>query len=194
VNSKAKVLVAVLLLIPTGQMAAASTYSFSFSGAGVTVPDPIDPNAPTELVAGTVTGLIFGLDAGVNGEQAPTSAEVLSAPFSIIDQPMVHFEGTFGISGGKIIDTSSNGVLFIDSDYSTFAKNVVFNFGGNNGFQIENLIAGNSGGFAGATFALVPEIASVPEPSTWAMLLLGFASVAVMTYRRSHKRRSFEVT
>jgi PEP-CTERM motif len=84
--------------------------------------------------------------------------------------------------------------LFIDSDYSTFAKNVVFNFGGNNGFQIENLIAGNSGGFAGATFALVPAIASVPEPSTWAMLLLGFASVAVMTYRRSHKMRSFEVT
>lgn len=29
-----------------------------------------------------------------------------------------------------------------------------------------------------------PPIAPVPEPSTWAMLILGFAGVALLTYRR----------
>ena len=28
---------------------------------------------------------------------------------------------------------------------------------------------------------------SVPEPSTWAMLILGFASIGFMAYRRSRK-------
>jgi hypothetical protein len=29
-----------------------------------------------------------------------------------------------------------------------------------------------------------PVIAAVPEPSTWAMMILGFAGVGYMTYRR----------
>lgn len=37
-------------------------------------------------------------------------------------------------------------------------------------------------------FRNVPDhIGSVPEPSTWAMLLLGFAGIGLMTYRRSQK-------
>jgi hypothetical protein len=37
-------------------------------------------------------------------------------------------------------------------------------------------------------FVLTPEIAAaVPEPSTWAMLLLGFAGLGFMTYRRKSK-------
>jgi uncharacterized protein YlxP (DUF503 family) len=30
-------------------------------------------------------------------------------------------------------------------------------------------------------------IAAVPEPSTWAMLVLGFAGVGFMSYRRKNK-------
>jgi hypothetical protein len=36
-----------------------------------------------------------------------------------------------------------------------------------------------------ATFR--PEIAAVPEPSTWAMMLLGFAGISLMAYRRKSK-------
>jgi len=32
---------------------------------------------------------------------------------------------------------------------------------------------------------------AVPEPSTWAMLLLGFAGIGFMAYRRSHKGAAF---
>jgi hypothetical protein len=34
------------------------------------------------------------------------------------------------------------------------------------------------------SFALAPAVASVPEPSTWAMMIIGFAGVGFVTYRR----------
>jgi hypothetical protein len=34
-----------------------------------------------------------------------------------------------------------------------------------------------------------PAVAAVPEPSTWAMMLLGFAGLGFMAYRRSRKDR-----
>ena len=33
------------------------------------------------------------------------------------------------------------------------------------------------------------EVAGVPEPSTWAMMILGFAGVSFMAYRRSRKHQ-----
>jgi PEP-CTERM motif len=38
--------------------------------------------------------------------------------------------------------------------------------------------------FVFTTVGSVPAVASVPEPTTWAMLLLGFAGVGFMAYRR----------
>jgi hypothetical protein len=34
------------------------------------------------------------------------------------------------------------------------------------------------------TGSLTLEVSSVPEPSTWAMMILGFAGIGFMTYRR----------
>jgi hypothetical protein len=39
-------------------------------------------------------------------------------------------------------------------------------------------------GLTGTDFAAT---AAVPEPSTWAMMILGFAGVGFMAYRRSRK-------
>jgi hypothetical protein len=41
--------------------------------------------------------------------------------------------------------------------------------------------------FLGSDFALVDQVAAVPEPSTWAMLLIGFAGVGFITYRRRNQ-------
>ena len=32
-----------------------------------------------------------------------------------------------------------------------------------------------------------PEVAAVPEPSTWAMMVLGFAGVGFLSYRRTRR-------
>jgi hypothetical protein len=34
-----------------------------------------------------------------------------------------------------------------------------------------------------------PVVAAVPEPSTWAMMLLGFAGISLLSYSRSRKSR-----
>lgn len=40
---------------------------------------------------------------------------------------------------------------------------------------------------SGAVGTFTPEIAAVPEPSTWATILVGFAAIGFMTYRRKSK-------
>ncbi len=47
--------------------------------------------------------------------------------------------------------------------------------------------SGQSGLYDGTLLFATPVVAGVPEPSTWAMLLLGFAGVGFMGYRRSRK-------
>ena len=37
---------------------------------------------------------------------------------------------------------------------------------------------------------MTPEISSVPEPSTWAMMLLGFGGLGLLAYLRRHSSRS----
>jgi PEP-CTERM motif len=47
----------------------------------------------------------------------------------------------------------------------------------------------DTGEFAGSVYwdNLSYQVAAVPEPSTWAMMILGFAGVGFMAYRRSRK-------
>jgi len=190
-NLKIKILFAMLLLIASGRMANASVYSFTFSGPVIE-----NINDTNVLVgSGTTTGLIFGLDASVDGEQAPTSAEVTSAPISLGIQPWSWLFGTFDISGGQIVgssDPSGTGsvVGFLDELGNTLG------FSGGTTTPINSLqifsqdgsfITGNSDGFDGVTYALVPQVSGVPEPSTWAMMLLGFAGIGFMAYRRKSK-------
>ena len=66
------------------------------------------------------------------------------------------------------------------------AGNLSFeNFGGDNlGLILDNITVDS---------ATPTQTASVPEPSTWAMLLLGFAGVGFMAYRRKLKPASLAV-
>jgi PEP-CTERM motif len=43
------------------------------------------------------------------------------------------------------------------------------------------------------TVTAVSSVAAVPEPSTWAMLLLGFAGIGFMTYRRKQSGSALSV-
>jgi PEP-CTERM motif-containing protein len=45
-------------------------------------------------------------------------------------------------------------------------------------------LSGTGGGSAGYGGTLSTSVSAVPEPATWAMMLLGFASVGFMAYRR----------
>jgi hypothetical protein len=87
---------------------------------------------------------------------------------------------------------------------ATLAANTLFNFGGTGVSQFEVLGIDPSLGldpnnpvafvtaltFEGTgtfTGTMTPVVAAVPEPSTWAMMILGFAGVGFMAYRRGSK-------
>jgi hypothetical protein len=56
-----------------------------------------------------------------------------------------------------------------------------------------NLFGVNNSNFANGTItvgAATPHVAAVPEPSTWAMLILGFAGLGFMAYRRRNQSMS----
>jgi hypothetical protein len=45
------------------------------------------------------------------------------------------------------------------------------------------------GGFGVGTFA----VSAVPEPSTWAMMILSFTGLGFMAYRKKHNGASFRL-
>ena len=80
---------------------------------------------------------------------------------------------TFDITGEQVSDLSSiNGGIFF-------------------GVDLRNSNPGGTTGFVGAT--LESTVAPVPEPSTWAMMILGFAGIGFMTYRQRKRRMALNV-
>jgi hypothetical protein len=142
---------------------------------------------------GTVNGLIFGLsENGLN--QVPTGAEIISSPSSIgVSNLFLSYAfGTFAVANGQIVAaTGPNiglGVSFGDASTVLLEFNraddsinrfACFSCNGGAGSGVANF-----GGFAGVTYS---EVSAVPEPSTWAMLLIGFAGIGFMAYRRKSK-------
>lgn len=111
---------------------------------------------------------------------------------------------TFNIAGGSYtVDDPNAAIQYNNGNFNGFSVNDEFSFAGNNYvLQINGGIiavrlasdpAGSSfingyinignGSLTGLT-PYDPQVAAVPEPSTWAMMILGFAGVGYMTYRR----------
>ena len=80
--------------------------------------------------------------------------------------------GTLG--GLQVTDNSVNALSSVD--WFAFAEGGTYNDGG-------NFYSPSNPGFEGSVSA----VSAVPEPSTWAMMLLGFAGVGFMAYRRKSK-------
>jgi hypothetical protein len=71
----------------------------------------------------------------------------------------------------------SNDTIVIPNGVNT----LYFGFADASGFQ------GSSGYYQDNGGALQVTISAVPEPSTWAMMVLGFAGVGFMAYRRKSR-------
>ena len=148
-------------------------------------------------VPGTVTGILHGLlDTGTS---APTSIEVTSAPAGI---QFVNGDYTGNSYSTPGFTTLNGNVLaasyffnFIDSANNSFQMrfsctdplncgvdtgglNLLFWNGGNTPIAG----TGNQLGFSGVTYG--PVSGAVPEPATWAMMLMGFAGMGLSMRRR----------
>jgi hypothetical protein len=155
-------------------------YSFTFTS--------VDRNSSGEI-PGTVTGLIYGLDANAHNEK-PTYAVITSDPDGVpVDQKLSYDFGFFTTLNGQIVD--SDGVSFKSASYNlSLDINGEINALGN-GTRQPFIYTQNVGGFGGATYA---QVAAVPEPSTWAMMILGFFGVVFFAYRRKQSGPALRLT
>jgi PEP-CTERM motif-containing protein len=162
--------------------ASASMYTFQFSGNSLFGNRTIDGNGvfTTSDVGVAVPGdndlgyQILSITGEVNGSAiaAPTNANGY---------------GYYFLTGPSFLDGTGSRFLTasgLDVDF--------FNQSTNGLYRVNTF--GNGGGFTGfvdASSAVV--VAAVPEPSTWAMMILGFCGIGAMTYRRRKQSTSLTV-
>jgi PEP-CTERM motif len=124
-----------------------------------------------------------------------------------------NYQLTFGLTGENgpggvttldVMIGSQLTVLTIDSDASNFFSKpfatTTINYVATSGNTTISFIetASNDGGdndalIDGVSFQGPAVVSGVPEPSTWAMMLLGFAGVGFMAYRRKHNGQALSV-
>ena len=115
----------------------------------------------------------------------------------LIDDQLTGFAGGLGFQSMEFTVTA-NGVELLESTFKSLAvaesffRDRVIDLGsdfGGPGIDLTiayNLVADGSGGF-GFDFAVG---GAVPEPSTWAMMLIGFAGLGYAGYRRAREPRA----
>ena len=172
--------------------AMALDFSFSFSS------DTTDPSVGNE-VAGTVFGRILGLNDNATGAAAQVFIDGYSvAGFGSVPTDAAAwanlYSNSFTVSNGAIV-----GALFHSSRYVPGLEQLYINVpigysNGNTNYAstgVNNAISiWNNYGAEGITFT--PLNAAVPEPSTWALLIVGFGLVAGAM--RAAKRKQVTVS
>jgi hypothetical protein len=164
------------------------TYSLTFtptsgnlSGNGVLTLDvPSIPQTLTIGAGGQNIGDFVSLDALIGG--------------SIFDVTTANFAGTFSTTGSIIVSGGN-----VTSILTPFGGNSIFGSPSGNLFY-----TGSGNGISpglhfedGSTFGTVTVgpavVAGVPEPSTWAMMILGSCALGFMAYRRKQSGPALSV-
>jgi hypothetical protein len=171
-----------------GAPANATTFNWSFSGDpsfGITGSGMLTASeAGWQYVVETISGLVSDTCTGTPCVPQYHSITGLLTPHQT-------FGGLTNIGGDNLIFRASSvfldnqGIVFsiggVGSDPCAFAAGCYMNIYANAGGALPYELFVSNGGANGVNFVLT---AAVPEPSTWAMMLLGFFGVGYLTYRR----------
>jgi hypothetical protein len=140
----------------------------------------------SSIYPGTVTGQLQFSSAGTG--VAATSARVLtSTSAQAVADPALNWVTSSNYLNSNSFDVSSAGVVTAASFYAGFYNGTSFllnGFGGLNNFQTGYSVA-NFGGFAGVTYTPVASAAAVPEPASWAMMILGIGAIGFAMRRQN---------
>ena len=132
-----------------------------------------------QSVTATVTFTTLDTSTTIPGDNFP-GFEVIGVTGTVNGSAIV--APVNGSSYGNYFETGpyfldGTGVTFRTANGSTFD---FFNQSNNNLYRV-NFTGGPLGDSA---FLTATPVAAVPEPSTWAMMILGFAGIGFMAYRR----------
>jgi hypothetical protein len=137
--------------------------------------------------AGSGSGT-FTVTTGANGDLITAATGTLGgnaislAPVGTSGSDDLLFPiGTNFTGGTSVVDLDTSGIVFstIDGAFHIFGDGSPFSVGTVSGNDIFE--TGGNVGFGVGTMSVT---AAVPEPSTWAMMILGFCGLGFMAYRR----------
>jgi hypothetical protein len=184
----------VSLLSAVGAAKADLLYDFSFSTANYSASGQIITDVSNDVlsVSGSVlpsTGLTAGTGGSITGLVSDRSNNVppVQGTFYAPSGQGWYYNDVLYPSGPALVD--NNGILF---EFGAGNFGNIYTVGSTYYFSVDNPgVLYNPGDVitaGGITFD--SEIAAVPEPSTWAMMMFGFAGVGFMAYRRKVKPTS----
>jgi hypothetical protein len=154
-----------------GDATATGFFSGIIGNSSADVGAPFNLTLTEGLTSATLLGSSVGNTAEVaagNSDAITVTADNVFFNFSDPNQDFL-----------KFYSSANNGTFLC---YQTFA------FCGGTGAGIVIEVAGAADPFQSMTGnQLIASVASVPELSTWAMMLLGFAGIGLMAYRRKSK-------
>jgi PEP-CTERM motif len=167
------------------------TYALSFSDGGsgtltLTLPTGPIPTGDYNLFPGSIDTI--------------SASEFTS--LTVSDDGYTFAFAGFGNKNGNLAGLEITNTLFkginvaLNGAQSAQSSKVFLSLDGNpitpGQFQIEG-IGGSTVNIQGTFTAAAPIIAAVPEPSTWAMMILGFTGVGFMAYRRKQSGPSLRL-
>ena len=160
---------AATLALPTA--ASAAIYNFSFTpsqalfGAPVSGSGTFTTSDTATQVGGQTAFSILSIMGTVNG-------------FDIVAPTTAAGYGNYFTTGPSFLD--GTGVSFFTTGSNGQSKVTFFNQSSNGLYRVNTFSPGSSE-YVSASSAMV---AGVPEPSTWAMMILGFLALGFMAYRK----------
>jgi hypothetical protein len=197
-NFKSLIFAAGIHGLTMGAAGAAPYTSANFSGGIFGGPNVSAPFTSVVFPGETFTGT-FVYDNNLIPASGTGFKNVLLSSF-----PDVVPSFTFNVGGGSFtVDDPNAAIQYNNGHFNGFSVNDDFSFAGNNyvlqiyGGIIAVRLASDPVGqsflngyinigdnnVTGQT-PFIPQVGAVPEPSTWAMMILGFAGVGFMAYRR----------
>ena len=141
--------------------------------------------SPPNLIGGTAAGGTLDYSAAIRASfftTANTSVLATTNFVSVLGDMFPFNSGTITLSAYDYLGNLLGSVSDTDNHTSGTAPILTLNFSGMHSVTF----SGTSGtvGFDNFQFGDLTAVNAVPEPSTWAMMILGFAGVGYMTYRR----------
>ena len=186
---------AALLAVGTSSSAFATIYDFSYTFVDSGLYAKSGQSLPVDTITGSFTGTGALDDITVSSVVSMSLGSTpLAGPFTFshfVASPGGNTSGTFA-SGATVSDTGANNFLFVNSATGGYFYVIQpwYNPGQTIATQYSNgagqYIDVYNGQYVAANFS----VSAVPEASTWAMMLLGFAGIGFAGFRQHRSART----
>ena len=192
---------ALALLFQVSAAKADLTFNWSYTGAGVNVGsgtltatlNTFDPLVTNAYDITSITGVANGFTINMTNVFSSPDNLIYYGPGTTyaVDVRGISFSGPAGVAFSIGADTVAGGSPF--PGFTCGSAYCLTGPGDPNDLNPSNLVDVNDPNglrthpVVGLTDVTITLASAVPEPSTWAMMILGFAAVGFMAYRRRHQ-------